>query len=170
MLGLRGTQFVELIHSLWYNVRVDANKMKLGFGFKRRWLLNHSFNYARLLLATHYHRPPSFGTICITQILDKITRSFEIGSSRGHNTSSEWALGITQDTGVAIIFDLHSADEICLTLWCTFTAAVVLTFFVCWAPFHAQRLLYLYGQRWEHYKTFNEWLFVSGGYLYYISW
>lgn len=52
----------------------------------------------------------------------------------------------------------------------TFTAAVVLTFFVCWAPFHAQRLLYLYGQKWEHYKTFNEWLFVSGGYLYYISW
>lgn len=52
----------------------------------------------------------------------------------------------------------------------TFSAAVVLTFFVCWAPFHAQRLLYLYGQQWQHYKTFNEWLFVSGGYLYYISW
>lgn len=46
----------------------------------------------------------------------------------------------------------------------------MITFFVCWAPFHAQRLLYLYGQQWEHYKTFNEWLFVSGGYLYYISW
>lgn len=89
MLGLRGTQFVELIHSLWYNVRVDANKMKLGFGFKRRWLLNHSFNYARLLLATHHHRHPSFATICIRQILAKITRSFEIGSSRGHNTLSD---------------------------------------------------------------------------------
>ena len=50
------------------------------------------------------------------------------------------------------------------------TAAVVITFFVFWAPFHAQRLLFLHGQNWQHYKTVNEWLFLFGGTLYYVSW
>lgn len=49
-------------------------------------------------------------------------------------------------------------------------AAVVITFFVFWAPFHAQRLLFLYGQNWEHFKTVNEYLFLFGGSLYYVSW
>lgn len=99
MLRLRGTQFAELIHSLWYNVRVDANKTKLGFGFKRRRLLNHSFNYATLLLATH-PRHPSFVTITDTYVshrfLPKLQNCFEMGSHRGHNTSSsERTLEIT---------------------------------------------------------------------------
>ncbi|CRK99529.1 CLUMA_CG012848, isoform A [Clunio marinus] len=34
-------------------------------------------------------------------------------------------------------------------------AAVVITFFVCWAPFHAQRLLYLYGKNIESFKALN---------------
>lgn len=49
-------------------------------------------------------------------------------------------------------------------------AAVVITFFVFWAPFHAQRLLFLHGQNWTHYKMVNEWLFLFGGTLYYVSW
>lgn len=59
------------------------------------------------------------------------------------------------------------------TLWiaiCMPPAAVVITFFAFWAPFHAQRLLFLYGQEWEHFKTVNEWLFMFGGTLYYVSW
>ncbi|XP_059609125.1 neuropeptides capa receptor isoform X2 [Phlebotomus argentipes] len=48
-------------------------------------------------------------------------------------------------------------------------AAVVIFFFVCWVPFHAQRLLYLYGQQWDYYGIVNEWLFFCGGVLYYIS-
>ncbi|XP_039433487.1 neuropeptides capa receptor isoform X1 [Culex pipiens pallens] len=48
-------------------------------------------------------------------------------------------------------------------------AAVVITFFVCWAPFHAQRLLYLYGRDWQHFNTVNTWLFSVAGWLYYVS-
>lgn len=49
-------------------------------------------------------------------------------------------------------------------------AAVVITFFVCWAPFHAQRLLYLYGQKIESFKSLNQWVFAVSGWLYYVSW
>lgn len=48
-------------------------------------------------------------------------------------------------------------------------AAVVITFFVCWAPFHAQRLLYLYAREWDHYGDVNEWLFSFAGFSYYVS-
>lgn len=49
-------------------------------------------------------------------------------------------------------------------------AAVVITFFVCWAPFHAQRLLYLYGKNIESFKIVNQWVFAVSGWLYYVSW
>ncbi|KAG5679782.1 hypothetical protein PVAND_009320 [Polypedilum vanderplanki] len=48
-------------------------------------------------------------------------------------------------------------------------AAVVITFFVCWAPFHAQRLCYLYGRNTEYFNALNQWLFPLSGWLYYIS-
>ncbi|XP_063709745.1 neuropeptides capa receptor-like [Culicoides brevitarsis] len=48
-------------------------------------------------------------------------------------------------------------------------AAVVITFFVCWAPFHAQRLMYLYAREWEYYNAVNTWLFSVAGWLYYVS-
>ncbi|XP_052894583.1 neuropeptides capa receptor isoform X1 [Anopheles moucheti] len=48
-------------------------------------------------------------------------------------------------------------------------AAVVITFFVCWAPFHAQRLLFLYARDWQHFNTANTWLFSVAGWLYYVS-
>uniref|UniRef100_A0A2C9GW61 G-protein coupled receptors family 1 profile domain-containing protein n=1 Tax=Anopheles farauti TaxID=69004 RepID=A0A2C9GW61_9DIPT len=48
-------------------------------------------------------------------------------------------------------------------------AAVVITFFVCWAPFHAQRLLFLYAREWQHFNTVNTWLFSVAGWLYYVS-
>lgn len=49
------------------------------------------------------------------------------------------------------------------------TAAVVIAFFICWAPFHAQRLIYIYGQNSTHYLTINEWMFYITGLLYYVS-
>lgn len=55
-----------------------------------------------------------------------------------------------------------------LNLFCV--AAVVITFFVCWAPFHAQRLLYLYGKNIESFKSLNQWVFAVSGWLYYVSW
>uniref|UniRef100_A0A1B6C172 G-protein coupled receptors family 1 profile domain-containing protein n=1 Tax=Clastoptera arizonana TaxID=38151 RepID=A0A1B6C172_9HEMI len=48
-------------------------------------------------------------------------------------------------------------------------SAVVITFFLCWAPFHVQRLLYLYGRNWEHFTEFNEWMYYITGCLYYFS-
>ncbi|CAD6237019.1 GSCOCG00002107001-RA-CDS [Cotesia congregata] len=46
--------------------------------------------------------------------------------------------------------------------------AVVVTFFICWAPFHAQRLLYVYDSK-RLLGAINEWLYFLGGCLYYIS-
>ncbi|KAG6462549.1 hypothetical protein O3G_MSEX013331 [Manduca sexta] len=48
-------------------------------------------------------------------------------------------------------------------------AAVVVAFFVCWAPFHFQRLFYIYGTSNSHYTTINEYLFYVAGALYYVS-
>jgi len=42
-------------------------------------------------------------------------------------------------------------------------------FFVCWAPFHAQRLLYIYAQESDYYPDLNEWLYILSGCLYYFS-
>ncbi|XP_039295398.1 neuropeptides capa receptor [Nilaparvata lugens] len=47
--------------------------------------------------------------------------------------------------------------------------AVVVTFFLCWAPFHLQRLLYIYGQNLKHYLLINEWLYYIAGFSYYVS-
>ncbi|XP_003702318.2 neuropeptides capa receptor-like [Megachile rotundata] len=48
-------------------------------------------------------------------------------------------------------------------------SAVVILFFVCWAPFHAQRLLYVYAQESDYYPDLNEWLYILSGCLYYFS-
>ncbi|CAK1542441.1 unnamed protein product [Leptosia nina] len=48
-------------------------------------------------------------------------------------------------------------------------AAVVIAFFVCWAPFHFQRLFFIYGSNVAHYHTVNEYLFLAAGVFYYIS-
>ncbi|KAG5315953.1 CAPAR protein, partial [Acromyrmex insinuator] len=46
-------------------------------------------------------------------------------------------------------------------------SAVVVTFFICWAPFHAQRLLYVY--QMSAFSDINDWLYPLGGCLYYFS-
>ncbi|XP_033334211.2 neuropeptides capa receptor [Megalopta genalis] len=48
-------------------------------------------------------------------------------------------------------------------------SAVVIMFFICWAPFHAQRLLYVHGRGSDYYPDLNEWLYFMGGCLYYFS-
>ncbi|NP_001127725.1 neuropeptides capa receptor-like [Bombyx mandarina] len=48
-------------------------------------------------------------------------------------------------------------------------AAVVIAFFVCWAPFHFQRLFYIYGTGASHYHIINEYLFYVAGAFYYVS-
>lgn len=46
---------------------------------------------------------------------------------------------------------------------------IVITFFICWAPFHAQRLVFVYGQHWPNYIAINEFLFTFAGCFYYLS-
>ncbi|CAH2055583.1 unnamed protein product, partial [Iphiclides podalirius] len=48
-------------------------------------------------------------------------------------------------------------------------AAVVIAFYVCWAPFHFQRLFFIYGTSSKYYHTINENLFNVAGVFYYIS-
>ncbi|XP_076282839.1 neuropeptides capa receptor [Lasioglossum baleicum] len=47
-------------------------------------------------------------------------------------------------------------------------SAVVITFFICWAPFHAQRLMYVYMDELS-FADINGWLYVPSGCLYYCS-
>lgn len=48
-------------------------------------------------------------------------------------------------------------------------AAVVIAFFLCWAPFHTQRLLYLYAKDSPYYPQVNELLYTIAGCFYYFS-
>jgi hypothetical protein len=41
--------------------------------------------------------------------------------------------------------------------------AVVIAFFICWAPFHAQRLLYVYAKDSPNYREINEKMFFVTG-------
>jgi len=47
--------------------------------------------------------------------------------------------------------------------------AVVIGFFICWAPFHAQRLLYVYGKEDPNYNEINEKMIIITGCFYYFS-
>ena len=47
--------------------------------------------------------------------------------------------------------------------------AVVIAFFICWAPFHAQRLLYVYGKGYKYYREVNEKMYYIAGCFYYFS-
>ncbi|XP_065361469.1 neuropeptides capa receptor [Calliphora vicina] len=48
-------------------------------------------------------------------------------------------------------------------------AAVVVTFFICWLPFHIQRLWYVHGKTHKYYQEVNEWLFSITGFAYYVT-
>ena len=45
----------------------------------------------------------------------------------------------------------------------------MIAFFLCWAPFHAQRLLYLYARDAPYYNEINEWMYYIAGCFYYFS-
>lgn len=45
----------------------------------------------------------------------------------------------------------------------------MIAFFLCWAPFHSQRLLFLYGQDLPHFAEINAWLYYITGCLYFFG-
>ncbi|XP_023710114.1 neuropeptides capa receptor isoform X1 [Cryptotermes secundus] len=47
--------------------------------------------------------------------------------------------------------------------------AVVITFFLCWAPFHMQRLFYIYGKHSPNFDKINEWAYYITGCFYFFS-
>lgn len=48
-------------------------------------------------------------------------------------------------------------------------AVVVIAFFLCWAPFHAQRLGYVYFKESHVFRIINEYLMYVSGITYYVS-
>ena len=46
---------------------------------------------------------------------------------------------------------------------------VVFSFFLCWAPFHAQRLGYVYFKESPVFRVINEYLMYVSGICYYVS-
>ena len=54
----------------------------------------------------------------------------------------------------------------CLTLT---PVSVVVLFFVSWAPFHFQRLGYVYFREHEYFRTVNQYLFYLSGCFYFLS-
>ena len=50
-----------------------------------------------------------------------------------------------------------------------FSASVVVAFFLCWAPFHAQRLTFVYFKETKFFRLVNEYLFHVSGFFYYFS-
>lgn len=45
----------------------------------------------------------------------------------------------------------------------------MIAFFVCWAPFHAQRLLVIYGSETKYFQEINTWMYFVTGIFYYFS-
>lgn len=60
--------------------------------------------------------------------------------------------------------NLRSKQRVVRMLHC-----IVITFFISWAPFHAQRLVFSYGKHWPNYDQINEFLFTIAGVFYYLS-
>lgn len=56
-----------------------------------------------------------------------------------------------------------------LCLFSLILVAVVVCFFMCWVPFHVQRLLFIYGKTLPHYQELNSWVFYITGLFYYFS-
>ncbi|KAK9497870.1 hypothetical protein O3M35_003780 [Rhynocoris fuscipes] len=47
--------------------------------------------------------------------------------------------------------------------------AVVVAFFICWAPFHLQRVMYIYMSNLPIFHIINMWMYHISGILYYFS-
>ena len=50
-----------------------------------------------------------------------------------------------------------------------FPVSVVVLFFISWAPFHFQRLGYVYFREHVYFRTVNQYLFYLSGFFYFLS-
>lgn len=60
-------------------------------------------------------------------------------------------------------------EVIMLKLILSIPAFVVLGFFACWCPFHAQRLASTYLREYSFFDELNYWMYISSGIFYYFS-
>lgn len=71
--------------------------------------------------------------------------------------------------------DQYSSRKImkCRTVVIRLLVAIVIAFTICWTPFHAQRLLFLYvtlyAEWTDHLREINQVLFLSAGVFYYLN-
>ncbi|CAK9804654.1 Neuropeptides capa receptor [Anthophora quadrimaculata] len=70
-----------------------------------------------------------------------------------------WLIAFIFALPFAVYIDIHYIEDP--------ESAVVITFFICWAPFHVQRLLFVYQDPTN--EDINQWLFPLTGCLYYFS-
>ncbi|KAL4715355.1 hypothetical protein ACJJTC_015126 [Scirpophaga incertulas] len=89
---------------------------------------------------------------------------FGIRSTHAHNPGSPGTLNGVNGSVHGEARQAQSRKTIIRML-----AAVVVAFFVCWAPFHFQRLFFIYGTSSPHYHTINKHLFSVAGAFYYVS-
>jgi neuromedin U receptor 1 len=97
-----------------------------------------------------------------------ITRRQGLGESHRTNKSRKSILRMLGEWRKAA-FLRGSKPEALMNMWPAISAAVVISFFVCWAPFHLQRLLFVYLNKMDGYTEYNEWIYHITGCFYYFS-
>nr|CAI5866362.1 unnamed protein product [Callosobruchus analis] len=59
---------------------------------------------------------------------------------------------------------IHQSNQIVKML-----SFVVVGFFLCWCPFHTQRLLSVYLKDYDFFDEMNYWMYIASGVFYYFS-
>lgn len=122
----------------------------------------------------------------LTHLIHKIGHDFMIHDRRGHvfvilvlKTTAYFVRTPFRPKKIANWPEIFKFFEIIrynsVVVFCVCPAAVVIAFFLCWAPFHAQRLLYLYAKESPYYPQVMRGKYqtpgISGNYkkLYYLD-
>ncbi|XP_035784017.1 pyrokinin-1 receptor-like isoform X3 [Anopheles albimanus] len=167
---------VRIIIVIWLIAVVSAVPQALQFGITnqagidqcvvKRIIIAHSFELSTFLF---FFAPMTLITVLYALIGLKLRSSALMptrGSALQHRSSS---------TLSPIHRQSSTANSQCTRRVLKMLVAVVVAFFLCWAPFHAQRLVYIYGVDKDHQpsdplvlKLFVVTTYISG-ILYYLS-
>ncbi|XP_053984457.1 pyrokinin-1 receptor-like [Hylaeus volcanicus] len=164
------TRAVKLILIIWLVSLSFALPQALQFGLvqhnvnpnivmctMKRIIVNHSFELSTLLF---FMIPMSLITVLYALIGLKLRKSNMMKRSHG-----------SEEGGSCRHHPGRSSRRVLKML-----VAVVIAFFICWAPFHVQRLIAIYGTRPDHISSNSKWIeflyllmtYISGV-LYYVS-